>query len=787
MNEAILKNIPRYLFLFLALILPLWVLPYTSFPLGLNKAFLFYFITLLAALAWFISILQKASFRIPKSAALLALGGIVIVTLFSSLFSSNVNLSLIGYGYETGTLFSLVLFGAALFIVSVFFQSEKRAMAFYITLFVSSLFVFVFQIFRSGLNISLYPWNIFISKISNTIGSWNEVGIFFGLMALLSLVFLELFRLSKLMKTLFLAVLGISLLAIVFVNFTAIWIILGIFILVFIVYLFSTRSISASQPSENPMAERRPARFIRFAIIALLIVIFFIMAKALVGDFVSSLGISSIEVRPAWSATWEVIKGSWKENVLLGSGPNTFLYDWLKFKPSEINSTTFWAYPFTAGIGLLPSFLATGGVLTGLAWLAFLAFILFYGLKIINYSENETLRGLLIASFLGSLYLWVFAVVYVPSFLITALAFLITGIFIALLCRSGKIKIIEVIFSGRPKTGFISSLVVMLLMISSIASLYLLFQKYWAAYSYGAAVNLSAGGGDINEAENLVNRAVRFDSQDIYYRMLSQIGISKIQQLMNRTDLSAEDLRTQFQNLLATTVNNARNATVINPLDFLNWMSLGQIYEAVAPLKITGASEAAVNAYKEALVRAPFDPRPLFAAARAELQTDDTKSARSFLDESLGIKSDYAPAVFLLSQIEAQEGNLKEAIKRTEQTLYLAPDDVGVLFQLGLLYYQDKDFDSSRVALERAVTLNPNYSNARYFLGLVYDKEGRKQDAIEQFTRIKELNPDNQEVPRILSNLATGKPALLGISPPEQSPEKRSEAPVDETNIKTTP
>lgn len=774
------------MFLFLVFILPLWLLPYTIFPLGFNKAFLFYIITVLVALAWFISILQKASFRIPKSAALLALAGIVAVGLASSLFSSNFNLSLIGYGNEVGTFFSLLLLAAALFLVSIFFQSEKRAMAFYAALFASAFLVFIFQLFRAGFNVSLFPWDIFPDKISNTIGSWNEVGIFFGLIALLSVVFLEMFRLSKSIKILFLAALIISLAAAAFVNFTAIWIVLGILFLVFLVYLFSVHSASASESPELVTSERRQPKIIRFAIIALLVVIFFIMAKTLVGDFVSSVGVSSIEVRPAWSATWQVIKSSLKESAFVGSGPNTFFYDWLKFKPKEINSTVFWSYPFTAGIGLLPSYLASGGILTGLAWLVFFGFVLFYGLKIIAYSENEILKGLLIASFLASLYLWIFTIVYVPGFLIVSLAFLVTGVFIALLARSGRIKIIEATFLNKPKLGFVSSLFIVLLMIGGVASLYLLCQKYWAAYSYGEAINLSNRGGNIDEIENLVNRAIRFDPQDIYYRTLSQIGLARLQQLASRTDLSPDDLRIQFQNVLASAIGSSQNATVLNPLDFLNWMSLGQVYEAIIPFGITGAEDAAVNAYKEASLRAPFDPRPLFSAGRAEIQAGDTKSGRSFLEGSIKIKGDYAPAIFLLAQLEAQEGNLKEAIERTEETLYLAPNDVGVLFQLGLLYYQDNNFDYSRLALERAVNLNPNYSNARYFLGLVYDRQGKRQDAIEQFERIQELNPDNEEVNTILANLTAGKPALKGISPPQQSPEKRQEAPVDESELEKT-
>ncbi len=773
MNEKTLGNISRYAFLFLVFFLPLWVLPFTVFPLELNKAFLFYGITILAAIFWFISVLQKASFQIPKSAALLALLGIILVWLASSLLSPNVLLSLIGLGHEVGTFFNLTLLGIALLMASVFFQSETKAMSFYLTLFTSSLLIFIFQLFRAGFGITLFPWNIFASKVANTIGSWNEVGIFFGFIGLLALVFLELFHLDKKLKFFFFLTLIASFIAVTFVNFTTVWIVLGIFLIVFLVYLFSVLAVTSGK-------EHNSRKFIRFTVLALLIVLFFIMAKALVGDFVSSLGMNSVEVRPAWNSTWQVVKTALKGNFLVGSGPNTFLYDWLKFKPADINATLFWSYPFQAGMGLLPTWLAGGGFLGGLAWLAFLVLILFYGLKVIAYSENEVTRGLLIASFLGSMYLWTFAVIYTPGLLLLFLTFLTTGVFIALLCRSGRMKVIDISFANKPKLGFVSSLVIVLLMIASVASFYLLFQKYWAAYSFGRGLALYNSSGNVDEAESLISRAVRFDQQDSYYRTLSEIGLYKIQQLTGQTKLSSEDLRNQFQNLLASSIQNAQNAVQANPLDFQNWMSLGQVYEAIVPFKVSGAPEAAVNAYKEAAKRAPFDPTPLFSAARMEVQAGDLNLARDFINSSLNVKGDFAPAVFLLAQLEAQQGNIKEAINKTEQARYLAPDDVGVLFQLGLLYYQDKNYENSRLAFEKAVNLNSNYSNARYFLGLVYEKQGRTQDAIAQFEKIKDLNPDNQEIQHILANLTGGKPALEGISPPAPSPEKRNEPPVNE-------
>ena len=51
---------------------------------------------------------------------------------------------------------------------------------------------------------------------------------------------------------------------------------------------------------------------------------------------------------------------------------------------------------------------------------------------------------------------------------------------------------------------------------------------------------------------------------------------------------------------------------------------------------------------------------------------------------------------------------------------------------------------------------------------------------------MSELNPDNEEVDKILSNLRAGRDALAGISPPRTPPTQRIEPPVAETGGEET-
>ena len=84
------------------------------------------------------------------------------------------------------------------------------------------------------------------------------------------------------------------------------------------------------------------------------------------------------------------------------------------------------------------------------------------------------------------------------------------------------------------------------------------------------------------------------------------------------------------------------------------------------------------------------------------------------------------------------------------------------------------------IVLERAVALNENYSNARYFLGLIYARGGNNEKALAEFRKILDLNPGNQEIAAIITNLEQGREPLAGISPPAPEPEKRPAPPVKE-------
>lgn len=759
------------IFLFYALIflMPIFAVPLAVAPLASGKAILLFGGILLTAFFWILSAIAKGSVKIPKSALLISCLAVVLVWLASALFSGHAGLSLAGKLYDMDTFSVFFAASLALFFGSIIFQSEKKAFIFYLLLFCSSFVVFLFQLLHLVFGINIIPFNIFPYNTSNLIGGWNDFSIFFGFIGLTSLVFLETAKFGKGMKFFLCVLLIMSFLAMISVNFFSNWVVFGAFsLLIFIMALFKNHF---SDKEKNFKIKS----FLRTSLFVLAVVVFFTLAKGTAGKINDALRTSSTEVRPSWSATLDIAKKSLKDNVVLGTGPNTFVYDWLKFKPAAVNNTIFWNAHFSSGFGYLPSMMATTGILGIVAIIFFLIIFLNYGRKtILNKKENT----LVAASFLGAAYLWTFIVLYTPGILIFTLAFTATGVFLGLLANNGKIAIAEISLSGKTKPGMIFTIIAIILLIGTVSSAYLYTRKFLALNNYSQALVLFEKSGDTDKTGQKLIKAVGLDKQDEYYRALSELGLISLNQIVTSKDIPADKALTLFKDNFGVTIAYAREAVRINPSDPVNWMQLGRVYESVVSLKVEKADEAALNSYAEAFKVSPLDPSSFIASARVAMQTKKTDDARKYLQGALNIKPNFTDALFMLSQIEAQAGNLKEAILRTEQTASVSPDNFGVFFQLGLLQYQNNNFNAARTALERTVGLNNNYANARYFLGLIYDKQGLKEKAIEQFEQIQKTNPDNEEVKKILSNLKNGRGALAEIAPP--APEKRPEPPIQE-------
>lgn len=771
-----------FVVLFLTIFLiPFFFIPSSSVGFVLSKTFLLYLGVILSFIFLFIAKLKEGKFELPRSILFVFAILVPLVYLIASLFSGVVGTSILGGGFEIDTFGMIATLFLLFILVTILFKSKQKLLYLYLGFFISVVLVLLFQILRLIFGPEFLSLGTFFSPISSIVGKWNDLGIFFGLAVVLLLSILEFLNITKFMKFVSYVILLLSIVFLVIINFTTVWFVVGIFSLILFVYSLMFKS-KEQIDTAGSITEASPKK--KFPLIPLLIFIIslvFVISGGLFTDTISStFGTFQLEARPSWQSTFEIAGKTLKENPILGVGPNRFNTEWLMNKPEGINSTIFWNTDFNFGISLIFSSLITTGLFGFISWVLFIIMFLFVSIAgVFNLKEDLLKKSIVISSFFASIYLWIFSILYVPDIVVLSLTFIFSGILIASLYNDEAIKKIDISFSKDSKIGMIVISISVILLALIILLGVFVTKKFVSNIYFQKGMTYANVDGDIVSSEANIKMAIKFDENDLYYRTLAQIDLVKLNQIASQKDIEEKVLQEQFRNALGEAIDNVKKAIDLDKTNYLNWISLGNVYEVIIPLKVEGAYQSALASYQEALKYNPENPSIYLTMARLEVLNKNIKKAKEYITTSLAKKENYTEAFFLLSQIEVDQGNISAAVSSVESASILSPNDSTVFFYLGLLRYNNKDYNKAITALERAVGLSPSYSNAKYFLGLSYEKVDRITDAIEQFEDVKTLNPDNKEVQQILNNLKNGKSSFAGTES-GASPEDREELPVKE-------
>lgn len=755
------------------LLLPIFNLPWLGFSIEVSKRLLLAAVAFVAFILWLLGRLQEGRLILPRN-YIVAGGFLVALTAtLSAIFSGAFWNSFSGLGFEIDTVLSLLTMAILVFLVGVYFQSRKRFLSVYIGIFVVALILFISEIL--ALLVLRTSWFSFAQPFiapyfnnlaTSVIGKWYDLSVYAGFILLSALVMIEFFSLKGMavFRGFIIACFVLALIALGFTNYLPVWIVVGIASLIIFVYKISFWGMDLEKDSHQ-LGGRVQKVFLPSFLVIIIALLFITLGSAdKLGQNITvvrdRLGVPILEVKPSFLGTWQVAQKTLSQDPLFGAGPNRFSDEWVKYKPAPINQTQFWNVDFRFGVGLIPSQLVTNGLLGLVAWILFFAAIIYYGVRFIfTTKQDKSTRALLILSFLGSLYLWIFAFIYVPDNGLLGLAFLVTGLFVAILTDTKIIKNTEISLTEDPRLSFASILLFVVLIIGSIVVGYLVAQKYVSIYAYQKGQTVLAVKGDVEAARSRVLWASSLSRQDLYYRNLSELDVALAGRLLSNTTLPKEELRLRFLSQSDTAIKDAQMATQLNPLNYLNWLALGRVYQALVPLGIDGAYERSQEAFAKAKKLNPTNPSILLDYfANLEINKKNISKAKDYATQSLKIKDNYSQAVSLLSQIDVQEGNSDVAARRLEEFLSIYPQyaDAGLYFQLGYLKYKSNLYQQAALALGRAISLVPNFANAKYFLGLSLIELGDRAGALQQFEDIARFNPNNQEVKQYVEDLKSG-------------------------------
>lgn len=803
-NNQWLLRVSKYLFYSIGFLIPLWFMPFSG-SIDFSREVTFGILLFLAFILWLFHALFHGEFTYQKSLANIAVLLLLLIGALSAFFSKISYVAFFSTDIIGERYLSIIFYALAYFLATVVLTEKKDAMLMVFLMIGSSLVASVITLF-GFFGIHLLPFS-FAKRIDfNVVGTINALALFYGFMLVLVVGLLTSMRgLIHSMPRYLITGLWMSILLffanLFVVNFLSAWIALfaGGLVLLWIYIRGSLNSYQEHGTFRNP--------YFFLLIGALLISIFFIVMRT---PLFSSVQFSA-EVSPSFQASMDI---SWKvltentKNFFFGSGPGTFAYNYSLYRDPIINQTVVWGVRFGQGYSWMATAFSTVGILGLMALAAFI----FSSLGVIfrNLLRHENKNTLVSGLGAGIVFLFVTWFLYPANLTLLMTTFLVVGMLMSVISEDTApfwgVSHARISFK-TPWMVFGFSLAAVFLVAISVGGIYFESKRYIAATRFQETIIELQRTGNVDNGIRGLEKVVALDAlNDQYQRFLAQGYLLKVQAIINSTlggEQQPENVQENFRNTVTSAVNAIQTALRLNQKESFNWRTAGSIYETLIPL-VQGADQSAINAYTEAANLDPTNPAIFVDLGRTHMTVSDTAqglqnqrglsadqlkqfsdlrtssltSGADVLQKAVSLKQDYAPGHFLLSQIAIRQGNIDLAISTTENARIGAPQDIGVAFQLGLLYYQKRQSDKAEAEFLRAVALSENYSNARYFLGLILDQKGKTQEAIQQFEKIESLNPDNQEVKQILSNLEDGKPALDGIAPP--LPEKRSETPVKE-------
>lgn len=743
-------------------LLPVFFIPVLWVTLVQAKVILIIVLLLIAAVAWLAARFYEGSVRLPAS--LLLLSGVLIPLAYalSVGFSGVAQISLVGSGVEQDTLaFASILFATLSLSAVIFSEGQHGAVRALRGLFVGAFALLVLEIVHFAWP-SLSLGGVIASQTGNAFGNWHEFAILLGLFVLLGFAARATPAAAGLWKYLFIAVGAASLAFLVVANFFDVWAVLAVGAVIALV-------------SELYAARARSGR-VAFSLLShgtWVVTIALAVFSMAFGSFVynvlpSPIKVAHTEVRPSWQGTMGIGGAALTQPAALffGSGPNTFAREWGLYKPASVNQTIFWNADFNVGVGVIPTSFVTTGIFGILAWILFVAALLWTAVRALVARAKDVPDTLSMAALgLASAYLAAFFVLYVPGPALSALLFLMAGLCAALSLHARLSRPLYVPVNANSVRNMAQMGALLLFAVVVIGA------PLGTARVLASEVLLNRGVVTFNETKDagatarLIEQALSiYPSSARANRLAVQLGLVQLQQMLAAAGQD-EAARTQLQSVLQETIQSGLDAVTINGNDYQNWLLLAGLYRELAGVKVEGAYENARSAYQRARLESPSNPLPLFQLAQLELLEGNKDEALRDLAAAVQLKPDFAAAYYVASQIYASNNDLKSALSAATLATQYAPQDPLAWYNGGVIAYAAKDYPNAIAALEQALALQPSYADAAYTLGLAYYDAGRSADSLKTFEALSALDPDQQAVTDAIKNLRAGKPPTAATAP----------------------
>lgn len=657
------------------------IIPIRFFPVIASKGIFITSIATVLVIIAMVHTLRIGSVTIPKLSIFSVLAFILGAGLLGSFFAPSFAMSFFGYGFEVTTWVFTAVF--AVLITTAYFtiRSYERLTLIYGAFLLGTSVVIIVQLLRFFLGVDFLNLGVLFTTTSSLVGNFNDLALLLGFTVVLSVITLELAPFVKSIKYLLGLLGGLSFLLLVVMNASEVLMVVGFVLLVTALVLFS---FAYWDNQEHAYSKSRKIPWVTFAFFIITLVALF--GAPIIHQKINTYqNISSTNIRPSAALTMRSFFESTKHNPIVGYGANTFSGIWSQVKPVSLSGNNLGSLDFSVGSGYVPTMIASQGPLGLIGWVGLFALLLISFFKRIKQGFQTSLeRYLSLTLIVTGFYMTAIMWVNVPNAYMLALAGILFGSYFGISTLHKKNTEKTFSFIQDPRASFFGVLIITALIIASLVGGYVIIRKTSSLKHYVQGMT-ALGQNNQDQGVSKITRAFQLAGHDVYAVRLAELYNTRTSRLISQvTEQNKEAVSRQIEQSTGLALGYINQAIAWNPINYQHHILLGSIYQSMALLGVTDASDRAVASFTKAESLNPQDATMKLLFANLALVQNNRTDAQKFVDESLGIYPT-ADALLVQTRIAIAESNWKKAADSLEAVVAVNPNNVALIINLGVI------------------------------------------------------------------------------------------------------
>jgi|GEM_PF-3533427 len=709
------------------------------------QGLLFTGIVWLGLLYLLLSVIIQGKFLIPKKYSLYSILGIILYTLFQVITFSSVSFS---FG-TTSSLLDHPLIFITFFIFTLIVGVVSSGQSF-LRRFFFILGVITSLVILHTLVFNISGWQFLSLGFSsnsgmNIFGSWSDLNIISLLLLVASFVY-AFFAENSFQKK-FMWIFGITgLLGMIFTTYHLGWVLLGLFSLCAIFMAFF-------KAQNNLQTLFKKDAVVLIPVVLFLISLIFIIGNSFITNPVQSLtGVSVQEIRPSFSATYEILIQLPMSQIFIGSGLGTFENVWFQYLNPQVMQTSLWNTGFPFAFGYVPTFLITFGVIGFLLMILLFSSIFIDGYQSLVHARKED-RGIVSFLYVITLFSLPLLIFTIPSMIIFILLFLFMGILLGFSYLSPKQMYAYDIFSFHSIWKRFVSLAVILCLV--IVCVYVLFAhvRYFRSLQMIQKSTLALNNNNPEESILYIQRAQSYvrNNYDIHM-MIAQSSFIILQSSFS------EKLTQEFiQTIVQASLSSLQKAITLQPKKHQPYVLLGDFYTLLYGAGLEDALSIAKESYQKSLDFRPYNPYVLFVQAKELFIGNSVEEGRLKLDELFTLHSFDASFFQKAGLLEEQFGSLIRAESYFKQAVFLEKNQLNTWVQLISFYVRSELLDKAEEILIFLVREYPQNIDVRILVAQFFVDRGNITVAQEHIDFLRQYENESSQLKEFLINLQNRK------------------------------